>query len=496
MEPRGTAMKATNIQRRLSQIGSRFNLLLLVLASGLTINVSAQTDLMPLSERNRAMTMSGEFVLASVGDLMIRRPASQLDDPEVQAVLDLIRNADLAVANMEGELANLRDFDGPLNGFVGSHEVAVDLKLMGFDMLNRAQNHLLDSEFEGMFSTNTLLDEAGIVHAGSGSNLQEAAAPAFLELAKGRAALVGAHAPIFPEHNRLAATARIGNLGGRPGLNMLNYSETILVSAQQFDALQQVRQGFLDYRDNYDNPRPVASASPEDGLSIPASSSGRNDPTYRVTRGDEIPGTVVYTLNDNDVDRMLRSIRNARQLSDFVIAAAHIHQSQSVVEFQHLSTRPPEFYVDLAHQAIDAGADAFVGTGVQTLRGIEIYDGKPIFYGLGEFFREAQWELPIVVGAADSDPRRGMQRFSRNFGGSTQSLESLVATSHYENGALKEVRLYPTELGINGPDSRLGIPRMATEQHAQQILGRIARLSGKWGTKIDIEGNIGFIRVD
>ena len=175
MEPRGTAMKATNIQRRLSQIGSRFNLLLLVLASGLTINVSAQIDLMPLSERNRAMTMSGEFVLASVGDLMIRRPASQLDDPEVQAVFDLIRNADLAVANMEGELANLRDFDGPLNGFVGSHEVALDLKLMGFDMLNRAQNHLLDSEFEGMFSTNTLLDEAGIVHAGSGSNLQEAA---------------------------------------------------------------------------------------------------------------------------------------------------------------------------------------------------------------------------------------------------------------------------------------------------------------------------------
>jgi poly-gamma-glutamate synthesis protein (capsule biosynthesis protein) len=89
-----------------------------------------------------------------------------------------------------------------------------------------------------------------------------------------------------------------------------------------------------------------------------------------------------------------------------------------------------------------------------------------------------------------------MQRFSRNFGGSTQSLESLVATSHYENGALKEVRLYPTELGINGPDSRLGIPRMATGQHAQQILERVARLSDQWGTKIDVEGNVGIIRVD
>lgn len=487
-------MKINNIQNLLSRVSS--HLILLVVSSGLAINVSAQTNLPALADRDRAMTMAGEFVLASVGDLMIRRPASRLADPEVQEVLDLIRSADLAVANMEGELANLREFDGPLNGFVGSHEVAADLRLMGFDMVNRAQNHLLDSEFDGMFSTNSLLDEAGIVHAGSGGNLQEAAAPAYLELAKGRAALVGVHAPIFPEHNRLAATARIGNLGGRPGLNMLNYRETILVSEQQYDALLQVREGFLQYRDNYDNPRALTSASPDAGVSIPASSSGRNDPRYRVARGDEIPGTVVYSLNDNDVDRMLRSIRNARQLGDFVIAAAHIHQSQSVVEFQHLSTRPPEFYVDLAHQAIDAGADAFVGTGVQTLRGIEIYQGKPIFYGLGEFFREAQWELPLVVGTADSDPRRGMQQFSRNFGGSSQSLESLVATSHYEDGALKEVRLYPTELGINGPDSRLGIPRMATEQHAQQILERVTRLSDQWGTKIDVQGNVGIIRVD
>ena len=463
---------------------------------GLNSSALAQTNISSHATANESMTMRGEFVLASVGDLMIRRPASQLADPEVQSVLDVIRGADLAVGNMEGELANLKEFKGPLNGFVGSHEVAEDLKLMGFDMVNRAQNHLLDSEIDGMFSTNALLDKAGIVHAGSGKNLQEAAAPAFLELPKGRAALVGTHAPIFPEHYRLAATPRIGNLGGRPGLNMLNYSETILVSEQQFAALQQVRQGFLPYRDNYDNPRPIINTPSNADLIFPASSSGRNDPKYRAIKGDEVPGTVVYTMNDNDLDRILRNVRNARQLGDFVIAAAHIHQSQSILEFQHLSTQPPEFYIELAHQAIDAGADAFIGTGVQTLRGIEIYKGKPIFYGLGEFFREAQWELELVVGAEESDPTRRMQQFSRNFGGSTQSLESLVTTSHYEDGELKEVRLYPTELGINSPDSRLGIPRMAEEQHAQKILERVARLSDQWGTKIHIERNIGVIQID
>ncbi len=457
--------------------------------------VQGQSELPPIGERDRAMTMAGDFTFASVGDLMIRRPASQLADPEVQEVFDLIRNADLAMGNMEGELANFREFDGPLNGFVGTQEVAADLRLMGFDMVNRAQNHLLDAEFAGMFSTNFLLDEAGIIHAGSGKNLQEAAAPAFLETAKGRAALIGTHAPIWPEHNRLAATPLIGNLGGRPGLNMLNYRETILVSQDQFDALNRVRDGFLQQRDNYDNPRPFANASASTGMNFPASSSGRNNPNYRVAANGEIPGTLVYEMNENDLDRILRNIRNARQLGDFVIAAAHIHQSRSIVETQHLSTRPPAFYEELARKAIDAGADAFVGTGVQTLRGIEIYNGKPIFYGLGEFFREAQWELEVALGNSDANSNRRVQQFARNFGGSTQSLESLVAISHYEDGELTEVRLYPIELGFDGPDSRLGIPRMADVQHAEQILERVERLSDEWGTEIDIEGSVGIIRI-
>ncbi|MEC8951512.1 MAG: CapA family protein, partial [Pseudomonadota bacterium] len=58
-----------------------------------------------------------------------------------------------------------------------------------------------------------------------------------------------------------------------------------------------------------------------------------------------------------------------------------------------------------------------------------------------------------------------------------------------------EVRLYPTELGIDGPDSRLGIPRIAELQHAQQILQRVERLSDQWGTEIVIEGSVGIIRV-
>lgn len=441
------------------------------------------------------MTIPGDFTLASVGDLMMRRPASQLADAAVQSALQLIAEADLAVGNMEGELANLRDFDGPLNGFVGSHEVAADLKKIGFDMVNRAQNHLLDAGVEGMFSTNALLDEAGIVHAGTGKNLDEAAAPAYLELPQGRVAMVGMHAPLWEELRRLAATPQVGNLGGRPGLNMLHYTETIVVSDEQLASLKRVRDQFLAFSSNYDNPRPLPTNERSDRLRLPASSSGREDPTYRAARPGEIPGTVDYTLSPNDLSRTLRSIRNAKRYADFVVATAHIHQGQSVLERMHLSTRPPDFYIDLAHQAIDVGADAFVGHGVQLLRGIEIYQGKPIFYGLGEFFRESVWNLSEQLGQTDANQQSSLQNFSRNFGGSTQSLESLVAVSHYDDGKLAEVRLYPTELGADGPDSRLGIPRLAPPEIAQNILERMQRLSREFGTQIDIEGNVGVITV-
>ena len=70
-------MKANKLQRRPGRVASHIVTLVLAVSSGLSVNLSAQTDLPPLADRDRAMTMPGEFVLASVGDLMIRRPASR-----------------------------------------------------------------------------------------------------------------------------------------------------------------------------------------------------------------------------------------------------------------------------------------------------------------------------------------------------------------------------------------------------------------------------------
>ncbi len=460
--------------------------LALALTAGLVLWSRPAATQPPPSPRDMAMTMPGSFPLVSVGDLIIRRPASQLADEDVQAVLDLIRNGDVAIGNMEGSLSRMREFDGPMGGFMGTHEVAADLKAMGFDLVNRANNHLFDSGAEGMFATNALLDEAGIVHAGSGRNLDEAAAPAFLEVPQGRVALVGMNTPMMVANRRLAATHRQGNLGGRPGLNMLNYSEAIVVTEAQLAALRAVMDGLLENRKHYDNPVLIADDQSLDRLRFFSSSSGGENATYRAARPGETAGTIDFTMNPADLARILRSIRNAKQYADFVIATIHTHQSQSVVERFHLSTRLPAFYIDLAHQAIDSGADAFVGHGVHTLRGVEIYNGKPIFYGLCEFFREMQWSLAVQHGMRDATPDR------RSW---PQALESMVAVSRYEDGELTEVRLHPIELGSDGPDSRLGIPRIAPPEIGRRILEQVQRLSRDLGTTIAIEGNVGVIRI-
>ena len=49
------------------------------------------------------------------------------------------------------------------------------------------------------------------------------------------------------------------------------------------------------------------------------------------------------------------------------------------------NTEPEEYQKSLARQYIDAGADAVIGAHPHVLQGIEYYQGKPIFYSLGNF---------------------------------------------------------------------------------------------------------------
>jgi poly-gamma-glutamate synthesis protein (capsule biosynthesis protein) len=437
--------------------------------------------------QDQATKITDPFTLASVGDVIIIRPASQLNDPGLQSAIKVVRDADVGFGNFESLIRDERTFDGPLGGsMVGTKEVAADLKAMGFKLMNRAGNHLMDSGQEGIFETARLMDQAGLVYAGFGRNLDEARAPRFVETPKGRIGLVGMYGETGAGQSRLAATYRVGITGGRPGLNPVNLTRAITVTPDHLALLKRVKDGVFEHRNEYSN-----------AVRPPAGDTANAVEFFGTTyKAGSKPGELTYAMNARDLQDNLKSIKNGKEYADFMIATIHAHQGDSVLQAFLFEDHPPDFLVELAHASIDSGADAFVGHGPHILRGIEIYKGKPIFYDLGEFFREWDWSCdcnftPNGDVTQAENVVRGLEAR-----GVVEAInyESAIAVSKFDKGQLQEVRIYPIWARHDGPLSRRGLPMTAPPEIAQRILLRLQKLSEPLGTKLAIEGNVGVIR--
>jgi len=460
----------------------------------------------PVPERtaaqNLATKITSPFTVAAVGDVMVKRAGVEMADPAFQGAFQIIRDADVGFGNMEGNLSDIEHFDGPMRGMMGDKDVAPALKKIGFDLMNRANNHIFDSDRESMYSTMAQLDAAGIVHAGTGKNLEDARAPSFLDTPKGRIALVAMHTP-NGAGNPSGASYRTGNVGGRPGLNALNYTVYYHVTAEQLAAIKAIR------RASYSPPAGTTNVT-----KLPDEASEPKDRVqlFGVWYKVGTPGTRSFEMDPGDLRENLRSMRNGKYLSEFEIATIHAHQGPITAQQWLFEDQTPEFLVDLAHQAIDNGADMFVGHGPHVLRGIQIYKGKPIFFGLGEFFYQWQhFDSALLSGswpqtAGGGRGGRGGAAGARaddpivdvrvSAGLRPINFEAMIALSRYDKGKLVEVRLYPTSGDWEGPISMLGMPRMAPPAMAQRILQRVQMLSKPFGTNVAIEGNVGVIRVD
>jgi len=438
--------------------------------------------------QDMAMKIAGPFTLASVGDVIIVRPASRLNDAGLQSALKVIRDSDVGFGNFESLIRDERTFDGPLGGsMVGTKEVAADLKSMGFALMNRAGNHLMDSGQEGIAETARLMDDAGLVYAGYGRNLDEARAPRFAETPKGRIGLVGMYSEIAGGQSRLAATARVGITGGRPGLNALNLTRAIAVTPEHLALLKRVKDGVFAHRTEYANPVRPPSGDSDSSVEMFGA----------LYKAGSRPGELTYAMNPRDLQENLRSIKNGKEYADFMIATIHAHQGDSILQSFLFEDHPPDFLVELAHAAIDNGADAFVGHGPHVLRGIEIYRGKPIFYDLGEFFREWDWSCDCNFSAnGDVTQAENVVRGLEGRGVVEPiNYESAIALSTFDKGTLREIRIHPIWGRHDGPLSRRGLPMTAPPEVAQRILQRLQKLSQPLGTTIAIEGNVGVIRV-
>lgn len=203
------------------------------------------------------------------------------------------------------------------------------------------------------------------------------------------------------------------------------------------------------------------------------------------------PSALHYGMNANDERDILASIRNGKVYADFMIATVHAHQTtsfkaQGVGGIDHTA---PDFLVKLAHDCVDNGADMFVAQGVHALHGVEIYKGKPIFYGVSNFVM--QFGLQFGAGYDIMANEKNMSALEN-----PATHETVLTTSHFEAGKLKEVRLYPVDLGgSRRPISQMGIPLTPGPEDARRILKELQEYSKPFGTVISIENNVGVIRV-
>jgi len=88
-----------------------------------------------------------------------------------------------------------------------------------------------------------------------------------------------------------------------------------------------------------------------------------------------LPPAILTWADARSLAEFTADLRELRRGADIVVSSHHWGLFEDVLDYQ----------VEIAHAAIDAGADVVMGHGPHYACAAEMYRGKPIFYGLGSF---------------------------------------------------------------------------------------------------------------
>ena len=420
---------------------------------------------------------SGSFALT--GDSIITQKISVFSEPEFLKMIEIIRAADVAFTNLEMLFHDYEPYPGAESGGTymrAAPSLLKEITWAGFDMVSLANNHTVDYGIEGLRISRDWVRKSGLTFSGVGDNLTLARAPGYLDSGIGRVALISC-ASTYPSFG-LAGLAR-PDVHGRPGLNPLRYNTVYKLDAEGMAALRTVQSKLSG--------RGAAAGTAPSTL------------TFQSNRFElaDAPGTVT-SPNEQDLAELIASIRSARKQADWVLVAVHSHESAGD------RARPAQFYQTFAHAAVEAGADMIFGSGPHILKGIEIFQGKPIFYSLGDFifqnetveFLPAENYLPYKLGPeatpADFSDRR-YRNDTTGFPVDPEIWRSVIALPSYRSGTLQKIELLPIELGQKKTRSQRGRPVLASGDVAQAIIQRLTELSAPYGTKIVFENGKGVI---
>jgi poly-gamma-glutamate capsule biosynthesis protein CapA/YwtB (metallophosphatase superfamily) len=369
-----------------------------------------------------------QLTVILTGQSMIRSDLRASAPAAFERMQPLLQGGDVIFTNLEGTVAEPGESAEEGRGFLTPPQALDALQALGFNLLALADNHAFDLKALGIANTLAETQRRSIVHAGTGANLAEAAAPAYLHLPKLTVALVAsASGLITPGGNATAA---------RPGVNELR-----------------IRAG------------------------------GQANEATR-----DLEGSGANTPDPEDAQRILASIRAARRQSDLVIVYQHNHvfgnRSFATIFSEGMAERlaPNEWLRSWTHAEVDAGADVVVMHGAPLLHGVEMYHGRPIFYDLGNFI----YNLPPTITYID-EPMAWESVVARlEYRG--KALRAITLSPIVLN-AIGEGQPDMQDPHANNEflDTR-GLPSVAAGAKARYILERLAALSAPFGTSIEVTG--------
>jgi poly-gamma-glutamate capsule biosynthesis protein CapA/YwtB (metallophosphatase superfamily) len=353
---------------------------------------------------------SDEASLAFAGDLFLTQSLPDRLEPATEQVFDVMRQADGAFANLENGLSTVGSAE--LGGYRwgaalrGHPSLVKELSRAGIDIVSTANNHVGNYGRDALLETLATLDAAGVRHAGAGRTIQDAFRPTHLDVNGLKVAFFSLYSCHYNRVSQEVATASL------PGV----------ACARAYDVLLEIP-GYLEEHNVAPNIFPL-----------------------RVN-----PAVSVMAPLREDVLRLTDAIRKGRGDADLAILYVHFHWAR------HTKADLPYHQRVIAHAAIDAGIDVFVGHGPHVLRGVEIYREKPVLFSIGNFIGQASGRP-----APESSPGH-------------QSVVARVAVS---NKQVVRLELLPIAIGRDGQ------PRFADDEVGRGVLHRLAALSAEFGTEL------------
>ena len=138
-----------------------------------------------------------------------------------------------------------------------------------------------------------------------------------------------------------------------------------------------LRIGFLQRSSVY-WPTNHAAGEASAGIAVLAGHTAYHVPMHRKgppMNRPGIPPEIVTWADAAHLREFRDDIAALRDQADFVVASCHWGLREEVLNYM----------TEIAHAAIEAGADLVVGHGPHFSLPVELYRGRPIFYGLGSF---------------------------------------------------------------------------------------------------------------